>query len=167
MFTMKTYPFDKQFARRFSLPKAQRGVLLIEAMCAILIFSFGILGLIGLQTAAVQQSGDANFRSTAGELADQLINQMWVSNRSVAASTLVTNFQSVAPAGAAYTAWNALVSSSLPGGTSVVTMQPQPAGCVPAVSSCSVIATVTVSWQTGHDAAQHNYVVSAQITEYP
>ena len=45
--------------------RRQGGFMLIEALIAILIFSIGILGIVGLQAAAVNQSTDARYRSEA------------------------------------------------------------------------------------------------------
>src|SRR3954468_14872308 len=64
--------------------RSQRGVMLIEALIAILIFTIGILGVIGLQAAAVQQSTDAKNRTEAAYMADQLMGSMWSGNRTVA-----------------------------------------------------------------------------------
>jgi len=83
--------------------------MLLEALISILIFSIGILAIIGLQAAAVKASSDAKYRSDASLLANQLIGQMWVSNR--ASATLQTNFQT---GGVAYTAWLADVQFALP-----------------------------------------------------
>ena len=40
-----------------SLRSRQSGVMLLEALIAILIFSLGILGLVGMQASAVRASG--------------------------------------------------------------------------------------------------------------
>lgn len=62
----------------------QRGVMLIEALLAILIFSIGVLGIIGLQAAATKASADAKYRSEASLLANKIIGRMWASDRTVA-----------------------------------------------------------------------------------
>jgi type IV pilus assembly protein PilV len=56
--------------------------MMLEALVAILIFSFGILALVGLQSNAVRQSTDAKFRSNASYLANRCLAQMWVADRS-------------------------------------------------------------------------------------
>jgi type IV pilus assembly protein PilV len=58
-------------------PKKQGGVILIEALIGILIFSIGILALIGMQAAAMKNTTDAKYRSEAAFLANQIIGQMW------------------------------------------------------------------------------------------
>ena len=173
---------SSRYPRRFIAIKQQRGVLLIEALCAILIFSFGLLGLIGLQTVAIAQSGDAKFRSAAAMLADQYINQMWVANRTAATITSATGLQTLyasSPAGSAYTTWlgsattTGSVMATLPGVTSTanlptVTFGAQAAGCSTTATqvTCTSSVTVTIYWQSPHDNVQHNYVVNAQLSLY-
>jgi type IV pilus assembly protein PilV len=55
----------------------QRGVMLIEALIGILIFSIGILALIGMQAVAIKNTTDARYRSEAGFLATEVIGKMW------------------------------------------------------------------------------------------
>lgn len=62
-----------------SIPQAkfQQGVVLLEALIGILIFSFGILALAGLQGAMVKNTTDSNYRSEASYLAQQQLGRMW------------------------------------------------------------------------------------------
>ena len=55
-----------------------QGMTLIEVLVSLLIFSFGFLGLIGMQAKAVQISTDAEDRSRASLLANEIISQMWI-----------------------------------------------------------------------------------------
>ncbi len=57
--------------------KAQQGVVLLEALIAILIFSLGVLGLVGLQATMIKSTSEAKFRSEASFIAQQKIGQMW------------------------------------------------------------------------------------------
>ena len=72
--------------------RQQSGMILIEALLAILIFSLGILALVGLQATSVKQSADAKYRTEAALLANEIIGQMWVSDRTTA--VLQANFES-------------------------------------------------------------------------
>lgn len=89
------------------LPQAhgQRGVILIEALMAILIFALGILGLVGVNTMAATAQSDALYRAEANRLATRIVNEMWVNvNRQVDAATLAASlatFAHRADAGAA------------------------------------------------------------------
>lgn len=54
----------------------QGGVVLIEALLGILIFSIGILALIGMQSVAVKNTIDARYRTEAAYLASQIMSQI-------------------------------------------------------------------------------------------
>ena len=56
----------------------QRGSFLIEALIGILIFSLGILALVGMQAAAISAQSDARYRTEASNLAQQMVNTMWL-----------------------------------------------------------------------------------------
>jgi type IV pilus assembly protein PilV len=60
------------------IAKSQAGVMLIEALLGILIFSIGILALIGMQAAAIRNTADARYRSEASFLATEVIGRMWI-----------------------------------------------------------------------------------------
>lgn len=56
--------------------RRQRGVFLIEALVAILIFSLGILGMIAMGATAVSAQSDAQYRSDADGLANEIASQI-------------------------------------------------------------------------------------------
>jgi type IV pilus assembly protein PilV len=56
----------------------EHGVMLIEAMVAILIFSLGILGLVALGGQAVGAQSDAQYRTEASGLADAIAGEIAV-----------------------------------------------------------------------------------------
>jgi len=55
----------------------QQGVVLLEALIAILLFSMGVLALVGLQGAMIKNTSDANYRAAASFIAQQRIGQIW------------------------------------------------------------------------------------------
>jgi len=55
----------------------QKGILLLEAMIAILLFSVGVLAVVGLQANAIKNVAQSKFRSDGAFLANQLLGQMW------------------------------------------------------------------------------------------
>ncbi len=61
---------------------SQSGVALIEVLVSVLLFSLGILGLIGLQTRAISLSVDAEDRNRAALIANDIAAAMWI-NRTV------------------------------------------------------------------------------------
>ena len=60
-----------------AIHKRQQGVFLLEALIAILIFSFGILGLVGMQSKAISAQSDAQYRIEAANYADKILGQIW------------------------------------------------------------------------------------------
>jgi type IV pilus assembly protein PilV len=60
-----------------SLKSAQQGVILIEVMVAILIFSVGVLALVGLQATMIKNTAASKYRSEAGYIAQSRIGQIW------------------------------------------------------------------------------------------
>jgi type IV pilus assembly protein PilV len=64
--------------------KSEQGVMLIEALLGILIFSIGILALLGMQALAIKNTTDARYRSEASFLINQITSQMWVDTTNIA-----------------------------------------------------------------------------------
>lgn len=56
---------------------AQQGVVILEVMIAILIFSMGVLAIVGLQSAMIKNTADSEFRTDASYIAQQRIGLMW------------------------------------------------------------------------------------------
>ena len=63
---------------KFSCYPNQRGVMLVEALVAVLVFIVGVLGIIGLQAKMVTNVSEAKYRSDAAYLANQIVGRMWV-----------------------------------------------------------------------------------------
>jgi type IV pilus assembly protein PilV len=61
----------------FSFKSAQHGVVLIEALIAILLFSMGVLAVVGLQAAMIKNTADAKYRADAAFIAQKQIGLMW------------------------------------------------------------------------------------------
>ena len=143
-----------------AVPPTQRGFLLLEGLIAILIFSAGIIALMGLQAAAIRSSGDAKYRADASFLASQILGDMWADRSNLATyaynDTAATLCGSASPSttNARVTNWLNTVSAALPGGKSSIQQIKVGAGNV---------VTVTVCWQGPQDAGPHNYQVVAQI----
>lgn len=148
-----------------NMRKQQTGSMLLEALIAILIFSMGILAVVGLQAASIKNVADAKYRSDASLLANQLIGQMWVSNRT--AATLQNNFQGGTGAfdGAGYTQWLASVNAALPGVSGVAASKPTVTFTTDTnTATPSSIATITIYWNAPNEAPQaHRYVAIAQV----
>lgn len=61
--------------QQMTLNSMQQGSVLIEAMVALVIFSMGVLALVGLQSAMIKNSSDNRYRAEA-----QLIAQTHIAN---------------------------------------------------------------------------------------
>lgn len=134
--------------------RAVRGLILLDGLIAILIFSLGILGMVALQSVSVKFSTDAKFRTDAAMFADQLLAQMWGAAKSPT-TPVSTAFAS--PGGSAFTAWQSGVLADLPG----VAANP------PTVVFNGTQVTVTVNWRAPNDSGPHNYVSVSQICDVP
>lgn len=143
--------------------RSQTGSVILEALIAILIFSIGILGLIGMQSAAIGNVSDAKFRSEANFLANQIIGQMWASQVVVTNASGVS-FNAVdvtygwpgAGANAYVQSWASAVVASLPNSSAVIAIDP--------VGQQQV--TVTISWKAPKAPAAeppHVHSVNAYI----
>jgi type IV pilus assembly protein PilV len=67
-----------------------RGAALIEALVGILIFSIGILGLVGLQASMTRAQGAAKYRADAAYLSSEVIGAMWADKPNVVLGSYAT-----------------------------------------------------------------------------
>jgi type IV pilus assembly protein PilV len=122
--------------------QSQAGVMLIEALVAILIFSVGVIAVMGMQAVSIEQVSAAKYRTDASYLANQITGQMW---------TDMTHLGTYAVAGSAgRAAWDATVASTLPSGTATITV----------VGS---LVTVTINWQAPNESVVRKYVSVVNI----
>lgn len=151
--------------------KLQSGVMLLEAMIAVLIFSFGVLGLVGMQAMAVGASRDAKYRVDADLLANDLVAQMRTMIRSP--DLLGESFAGGSSSGGpAYTLWrDTQVKTTLPGvdlfPPTVVVNRPGVARTDTEPSKAAE-ATITVRWcapgePCNNGGAPHQYAMTVQI----
>lgn len=126
--------------------RGQKGFMLLEAMIAIVIFSFGVLAIVGLQAVSIKQASQAKYRTQASFLANELIGQLWVDRAAIVSGYRVPD------------AWSNRVAAALPSGTGSVSVATNPN----VTTGTQYVVTVTVSWvEPGGDS--HKYVSVAQI----
>jgi type IV pilus assembly protein PilV len=70
---------------RSSPRRRTRGFTMIEVLVSLLVASFGLMALVGLQATAVRLSTDARDRGAATFLADQLLGQLLIADHSTTA----------------------------------------------------------------------------------
>ena len=81
---------SKWLTSRTSPARAQHGFTLVEILVAIVVLSFGVLGVVGMQAAALQSNRSARNQSTAVALGREL-GDMMRGNKDVALATSMTN----------------------------------------------------------------------------
>lgn len=133
----------------------QKGITLLESLLGILLFSVGILAVVGMQSMAVRSVAESKYRMDASFLANQIIGEMWVNRTNLASYSYTSG--GTPPAVAA--AWVTRVGNSLPG----------TAANPPSISIAGNTVTITVQWQHPEEAnltpapAAHKYTVIASI----
>lgn len=132
--------------RKLKLPqvKFQKGIVILESLIAILIFSMGILALMGLQTTMLKSVSGAEYRSEAIYIAQQRLGAMW------ADPTNLNLYAEAAP--------GTVISPLLPNGRRIVVITPQ----IDALAT--PIVQVTVTWQLPGETVTHRYTTSARVT---
>lgn len=137
----------------------QSGVMMLEALIAILIFSLGILAIIGLQAQSIRNSSEAKYRADASFLANQVIGFMWADRTNLAQYAHRPSGVVCEPTGgnsnnANVTAWLANVANLLPGATN--NMQSI------TVDALTRRVTVRVCWESR--TGRHNMTVTTQLS---
>ncbi|VTY39925.1 type_IV_pilV: type IV pilus modification protein PilV [Xylophilus ampelinus] len=113
-----------------------QGFALLEVLVSILILSFGILGIVGLQARAINFSVDAEDRNRAALLANEAATDMWVNRSVTIPATLLS-------------AWQDKVGNPVAGGL------PNASGAINRISTNS--ADIVITWQEpGHAGDPNN-----------
>ena len=122
-----------------TLPLSQQGVVLLEALIAILVFSMGVLAIVGLQATMIKNTNDTQYRSQASNIAQQKIGLIW-------ADPDPTRIGWVSPVEE-----DTDISNLLPDGTLSIAM--------PAAGEYMV----TVTWKQPGDSEIHNLSTTAYV----
>ena len=149
----------------------QRGVALIEALVAIIIFTVGIIGLMGVQAASMRSVSDSKMRMDAAHLAQKLLAEMWAAPRlstgSIDQTYITTAYSS--PSGPAFARWRDYEVFNID--TSNATAPGSAGGLpgsrtnVPTVvfDAATNNITITVRWQAPSDPSVRQYVMRSNI----
>jgi type IV pilus assembly protein PilV len=128
--------------------KSQKGAALIEALVALLIFAFGILGLFGLQGLMIRNQTDAKFRTDASFLANEVVGLAATDKVNIASYSTTTagpcTYQRCAD-------WLGKVNRGLPGGEATV-----------AYTVITGDLSVTLAWKMP-DGTRHQFVMDTII----
>lgn len=130
---------------------SQQGVMLLEALIGILIFSIGILSMVAMHALAIGYASDAKYRSDASFLANELIGQIWIDRSNL------NNYAYPGGTAAALDPWVAKVNNYLPGSVG---------GNAPsvAVDLASGQVDITIRWQPPNADMAHSYRSMTRVT---
>ncbi|HMA32557.1 MAG TPA: hypothetical protein VKT00_12150 [Casimicrobiaceae bacterium] len=136
-------------------PAPRRGIVLLEAMIAMLVLSLGTLALLGLTTRALHDAGNAHWRNQAASLAESTLARMWTENPATLAdrydsTTGGPGFRDIVTA-----------ASKLPGVTS--TRNAPLVSVANAAAGVSPRVTLTLFWQSPGDALPHRYATEQVV----
>ena len=84
---MKNKPFARIKLQKIPSVVHQQGSVLLEALIAMLIFSFGILAITGLQAAMMKNTADATYRAEAAYVVQQRLGQILINPLALSGST--------------------------------------------------------------------------------
>lgn len=121
-----------------SLPSSQQGIVLLESLVAILIFSFAVLGIVGLQAAMVKNTAESKYISDASYVAQQQIGMLWTDVDDLGNSLLLSTPRDI--------------STILPGGSVIATRD------------VTGLITVTVTWTSPGDPQQHRFITTTNVS---
>ena len=130
-----------------------RGFMLMEVLVSVLIFTLGVLGLVGLQASMSQAQSVARSRAEASNLASELSARMWADLKSIDQYADGASCANYAPC----KDWQDKVSATLPRGAGSVSYD-----------ATNGTVTVTVMWtpaggDPGNGADQHKVVLVTNI----
>ena len=146
--------------------RRMQGVMLIEALIAILIFSIGILAIVGMQGVAIKTVTQSKYRSEAAFLANELLSQMWSDTTALTVANYSYPGSGTVPA--RVQDWKARVDARLPG-----TTDPNMAPTITVTSTSAQGATVQIViwWRLPEEKAQnvdpHNFTAFAAVYANP
>lgn len=123
-------------------PRAQKGSALLEGLIAVLIFSLGILALVGLQANSMRAVTDSKMRIDASNIAGQRIGEMWAKPGSI------DSFKE-----------SGTDIPELPGGKRTTTIEGD--------ATSGYVVTVTVTWQVPGTDEPQTYTAVSQLISKP
>lgn len=142
---------------RLNTAQSQQGSILLEGLIAILVFSMGVLAIIGLQASAMKTVSDAQYRLEAAYLANRLVSSLWT-----AGSSGIENYGLPGGSSPDLARWLADVSNRLPGVDTHA-----PTVVINGDATTGYTATVTVFWQPPSEREAHSHTTVAYIHMNP
>ena len=162
------------------LRSAQGGVMLLEALLGLLIFSLGVLALVAMQSVSISNVSNAKYRVEAALAAEEIMNYMWLSDPTPA--TLQLGFANPGGNSPYLMNWVTKLTvgpSALPGAVTYPPLvvvdranatgpngQPCAAPVFPEIypKQCSTPVTITIRWKAPDAIAPSNHTVMTYVT---
>jgi len=119
-----------------ALPRAQRGVTLLEVLVSIVVLSVGLLGYAGLQTLSLKNNNSAYQRSQATLLTSDIVDRMRADRPNLASYSVGLGSAGSYPD---VISWKLNVETALPDGDASVEV------------GLNGIATITIQWDDNRD----------------
>ncbi len=144
--------------------KNQKGVMLLESLMGLLVFSFGILALIGMQANAIRNTTETKYRSDASFLTSQIMSTMWADKANL--NDYVYNGAGGIPS--KLTTWVNNVKNTLPGVISPDVSNPDTT-MSPQISISSTIGntrevTIRIHWLLPGSSSRRTYSTVTYVT---
>jgi len=134
---------------RHRIQACQRGMLMLQSLVALALFSVGALSVLMLSVNAMRQAAEAHYRTAASVLAVQMASQIRLGPRDTATLAAITTT-------GGYDAFREAAARALPGTTAYPPL-------VTADGAGRFV--ITVRWQQPGDTSVHQYVALTRITE--
>ncbi|MED5622209.1 type IV pilus modification PilV family protein [Ideonella sp. BN130291] len=131
--------------RRFISCRPQRGVALIEALIGMLIFAFGVMGLVGLQASMTRAQTSSKLRGDATNLASEIIGTMWTDTANIAKYGNCDTYDRCK-------AWQDKVAGMLPNGEGATSV------------SAAGAVQVSLSWQMPGSSEVQKYLTTTTVS---
>ena len=136
----------------------QSGVMLLEALVAILIFSIGVFSIVAMQAVAIKTVTQSKVRADAAFLAGRIVSQIWTDAGNVGSYA----YPGSGTPPSRLTNWVAAVNSRLPNSGTV-----PPIITITNQTAVGATVTVVVRWQLPEEQSlglpPNNYTVVASI----
>ncbi|WP_137937533.1 hypothetical protein [Chitinivorax sp. B] len=130
--------------QKMAVVKKQQGAMLLEGLIAILIFSFGLLAIVGLQGQAVRDVSDARGRIDATYVMNRIVGELWLRNPALLVNGKKTYQDASDEIG--------VLAMSLPNGKAVVDVN-------------NNLVTVTLTWKPPAAKQENKLVTVTSVNE--
>lgn len=127
--------------------RTQGGAMLLEVLVSFLIFSVGVLALVGLQARMTEAQSESKYRADASYLANEVVGLMWSDLNNIG------QYNGLSCAGhARCNDWLDKVTATLPNASGSIT-----------INSATQMVTITVTWQRAGDT-QRSFTTRTRIS---